>query len=56
MSEITNLKKKLEKVSKGVHVSVMSESDLATHHEVISTPALDLNRTLSGSVFGRNKG
>jgi recombination protein RecA len=44
------LKKKIEKNVKGVHVSVLGESDIATNRFWLKTPALDLNRILSGSL------
>ncbi len=53
MSEIFDkLKKDIEKNVKGAHVSVLSESDIAGERFILSTPALDLNRILSGSVKG----
>jgi recombination protein RecA len=45
------LKKSIEKNVKGVHCSVLSESDIATNRFWVKTPALDLNRILSGSLF-----
>jgi recombination protein RecA len=44
-----DLKKNIEKNVKGVHCSVLSESDIATNRFWLKTPALDLNRILSGS-------
>jgi recombination protein RecA len=40
----------VKKNIKGVHVSVMTESDIANITETIKTPALDLNRILSGNL------
>lgn len=48
-----DLKKNIEKNVKGVHVSVLGDSDIATNRFWLKTPALDLNRILSGSF---NKG
>lgn len=44
-----DLKKNIEKNVKGVHVSVLGDSDIATNRFWLKTPALDLNRILSGS-------
>ena len=53
MSEIFDeLKKSIEKNVKGVHVSVLADSDIASNRFTLTTPALDLNRILSGSVKG----
>lgn len=43
--------KDVEKNVKGVHSSFLSNSDIATSRQWIKTPALDLNRILSGSLF-----
>jgi recombination protein RecA len=48
LQDIQNL---IKKNVKGVHVSVMSESDLAVSSGYIQTPSLDLNRILSGNLF-----
>ena len=48
-----SLRKKIEKNVKGSHVSILSDSDIATNRFWVKTPALDLNRILSGSL---NKG
>jgi len=45
------LKKDIEKNVAGVHASVMSQSKLAKESFSISTPCLDLNRILSGSLY-----
>jgi len=47
------LQDKIKKAVKGVHVSVLADSDIATNRFWLKTPALDLNRILSGSL---NKG
>lgn len=48
-----DLQDKIKKAVKGVHVSVLADSDIATNRFWLKTPALDLNRILSGSL---NKG
>jgi recombination protein RecA len=48
---IQELRDKIAKKAKGTHVSVLSESEIAVSGELISTPAYDLNRILSGSLF-----
>lgn len=45
------LKDSIEKNVKGMHVSVLSESDIAAKKFWIKTPCLDLNRILSGSLY-----
>lgn len=40
----------IDKNVKGVHASVMANSDIATERYWVPTPALDLNRALSGST------
>jgi len=47
-----NLKKSIEAKAKGAHVSVLADSEIATGRFMLSTPALDLNRILSGSLRG----
>lgn len=47
--DFDSLKKSIEKNVKGVHCSVLGESDIATNRFWLKTPALDLNRILSGS-------
>jgi len=44
------LHKRIAKNVKGVHHSIMSQSDIATITDWIKTPSLDLNRILSGDV------
>lgn len=48
--DLNTLKNKISSNIKGIHVSKLSESTIATTHEFIATPALDLNRILSGSL------
>ena len=48
---LEELKNKIAKHAKGAHVSILSQSEIATSKENISTPAYDLNRILSGSLF-----
>jgi RecA/RadA recombinase len=48
---LNDLKKKIEKASKGTHVSVLSQSDIAKSVDTIETPSYDLNRILSGNLF-----
>jgi recombination protein RecA len=45
------LKAKIEKASKGIHVSILSDSEIATIKDNLPTPAYDLNRIISGSLF-----
>jgi len=47
---LEELKVKIQKHAKGVHVSILSQSEIASNREVIYTPAYDLNRILSGSI------
>jgi len=41
----------LQKSVKGMHISLMTESDIANVTDIIKTPALDLNRILSGDIY-----
>jgi len=53
MSEVFDkLRQSIEKNVKGAHVSVLADSEIATGRFMLSTPALDLNRILSGSLNG----
>ena len=53
MSDVfDNLKKSIEAKAKGAHVSVLADSEIATGRFTLTTPALDLNRILSGSLKG----
>lgn len=45
------LQEKIEKNVKGVHASVLSDSAIATDRYWVKTPALDLNRILSGNLY-----
>ncbi len=49
--DLNELKKKIARASAGTHVSVLADSDIAATREWIQTPAYDLNRILSGSIF-----
>ena len=52
MSDILQkIMKDVKKNVKGVHASVLADSDIATSRDWIKTPALDLNRILSGSLY-----
>lgn len=51
MSDILNkLRDSILKKAKGIHISRMSESSIAERGECLETPALDLNRILSGDL------
>ena len=50
MNALDKLKASIQKNVKGVHTSVLSESDIASNRFWVKTPALDLNRILSGSL------
>ena len=45
------LKKKIQKNVKGVHVDVLSKSNIAEVNDWVPTPHYDLNRIISGSIF-----
>lgn len=49
---IDEIRKNLLKNVKGVHCSVMSDSIITKTGDLIKTPSLDLNRILSGNLFG----
>jgi len=51
MTTFDELQKAIKKAVKGAHVSVLSESDIAVNRFWVETPALDLNRILSGSLY-----
>jgi len=51
MGILEELKKKIEKQAEGVHTSILSVSDIASVRDWVKTPALDLNRILSGSLY-----
>lgn len=48
---LKKIKDNIQKNVKGAHASVLADSDIASEREWIQTPALDLNRILSGSIF-----
>jgi len=48
---IQDLKAKLQKAVKNVHIEVLSDSDIASVKEWFPTPSYDLNRVLTGSLF-----
>ena len=48
---IADLKKKLQDKCKGVHVQTLNDSDIASIKEFLPTPAYDLNRIISGSLY-----
>lgn len=48
---LEELKAKISKNVKGVHVDVLSQSDIAVIDDWVPTPHYDLNRILSGSIF-----
>jgi recombination protein RecA len=48
---LEELRDRISKKSKGTHISVMSDSEIAKQTINIPTPAYDLNRILSGSLF-----
>lgn len=45
-----DLQKRIAKNVKGVHASIMAQSDIASVSDWIKTPSLDLNRVLSGDI------
>jgi len=47
---LNELRDKIKKNIKGVHSSILSESNIASDRFWVKTPALDLNRALSGSL------
>ena len=48
---LEELRDKIQKKAKGMHVSILSQSEIASGREILYTPAYDLNRILSGSLF-----
>ena len=48
---LKSLKKRIEKNVKGVHVSVLADSDIAAERDWIQSPCYDLNRIISGSFY-----
>ena len=51
MKALKDLKKRIEKNVKGVHVSVLADSDIAAERDWIQSPCFDLNRILTGSFY-----
>jgi len=49
--DLKELRDKIGKKVKGTHIAILSDSDIASSKEMIPTPAHDLNRILSGSVY-----
>ena len=49
--DILKLRDSIAKVAKGIHVSLLSESDIASVSEWLSTPAYDLNRIITGDFY-----
>jgi recombination protein RecA len=52
MGALDKLRDKLRGCVKGSHVEILSESTIASTREWFQTPSYDLNRILSGSLFG----
>lgn len=48
--KLKELKKSIKWKLKGTHVSILSQSDIASTKEWIATPSYDLNRIMSGSL------
>lgn len=46
-----DLRKRVEKNAKGVHSSIMAESQIATVGDWVKSPTYDLNRIISGDLF-----
>lgn len=51
MKQLEDLRKRIAKNVKGVHVSVLSQSNIAAERDWIQSPCYDLNRILSGSFY-----
>jgi recombination protein RecA len=51
MNDIRKLRDKIQNISKGTHVSVLSESNIALINEWLPTPAYDLNRIITGDFY-----
>ncbi len=49
--ELKKLRDSISKVAKGVHVSILSESEIAHINEWLPTPAYDLNRIITGDFY-----
>ena len=48
---LEDLQKQISKNVKGIHVSVLDKSDIASSTDHIATPLLDLNRIISGDLY-----
>lgn len=48
---ILELKDRLQKQCKGVHISILADSEIAKISNWLKTPFYDLNRTISGNLF-----
>jgi len=48
---LNQLRDGIKKKAKGVHASILSDSEIATSTDNLVTPAYDLNRILSGSLY-----
>jgi recombination protein RecA len=48
---LSKLRDDIKKNAKGVHASILSDSEIATSIDNLPTPSYDLNRILSGSLF-----
>ncbi len=51
MDFFEDLKKRVESKAKGVHASVMAESNIATVTDWVKSPTYDLNRVISGNIL-----
>ena len=51
IEDLKDLRNRLAKVSKGTHVSLLADSDIAAVKDFFPTPSYDLNRILTGSLF-----
>jgi recombination protein RecA len=49
--DINELKARLQKAAKGVHIEVLSESNIANVSKFLDGPSYDVNRILTGSLF-----
>jgi len=49
--KLADIKKRIEANVKGVHVSVLADSNIAAERDWIQSPCYDLNRIISGSFF-----
>jgi len=51
MTDLRSLADKIKKATRGIHISTLSESTIANSTINLETPALDLNRVISGNLF-----